>query len=261
MTRFFTKILVLIFLGSICVSCVSSEKLVYFQDLSEGQMLLDTIQKSSKIQPDDLLSIVVSAYDLNAVRPFNLISETRPTQEVSGVTINNTNQQQAYLTAQDGTIDFPVLGRIKVAGLTRTELSAMLGKRISEYVKDPIVTIRILNFKVSLLGELNRPGTYNFEGERLTLPAALGLAGDMTVYGRRDNVLVIRDDGKTKNYKYLDLRSADILNSDYYYLQQNDVVYVEPNRAQVQSSSFNRNTAVYVSVASLLLSAMAIIFR
>jgi len=243
------------------VSCVSSEKIVYFQDLSEGQMLLDTIHNTSKIQPDDLLSIVVSAYDLNAVRPFNLISEARPSNEISGITYSNNNQQQAYLTAQDGTIDFPILGRIKVAGLTRTELSDLLSKRISEYVKDPIVSIRILNFKVSLLGEVTRPGTYNFEGERLTLPAALGLAGDMTIYGRRDNVLVIRDNGKTKDYKYLDLRDADILNSEYYYLQQNDVVYVEPNRAQVQSSSFNKNTAIYVSIASLLLSAMAIIFR
>lgn len=261
MSRFFSKVFILCLLASMGVSCVSSEKIVYFQDLSQGQMLLDTIQKSSKIQPDDLLSIVVSAYDLNAVRPFNLISETRPTIESSTVAYNNSNQQQAYLTAQDGTIDFPILGRIKVAGLSRTELSEMLSTRISEYVKEPIVTIRILNFKVSLLGEVTRPGTYNFEGERLTLPAALGLAGDMTIYGRRDNILIIRDDGKTKNYKYLDLRSAEVLNSDYYYLQQNDVVYVEPNRAQVQSSSFNRNTAIYVSVASLLLSAMAIIFR
>lgn len=261
MKRYFIKLLVVVFLSILGVSCVSPKKIVYFQDLSEGQRVLDTLQKSSKIQSGDLLSIVVSAYDLNAARPFNLISETRPTPEVSGISINNTNQQQAYLTAQDGTIDFPVLGNLKVAGLSRTELSEMLTKRISEYVKDPIVTIRILNFKVSLLGEVNRPGTYNFEGERLTLPAALGLAGDMTIYGRRDNVLVIRDDGKTKQYEYLDLRSADVLNSAYYYLQQNDVVYVEPNRAQVQSSSFNRNTAVYVSVASLLLSAMAIIFR
>ena len=262
MRQFLIRFFILSVLVTVGVSCVSSEKIVYFQDLSEGQRLLDTIQKNSKIQPDDLLSIVVSAYDLNAVRPFNLMSETRPAMETTtGLSYNANNQQQAYLTAQDGTIDFPVLGNIKVAGLTRTELSDMLTQRISEYVKDPIVTIRILNFKVSLLGEVNRPGTYNFEGERLSLPAALGLAGDLTLYGRRDNVLVIRDDGKTKNYKYLDLRSADVLNSEYYYLQQNDVVYVEPNRAQVQSSSFNRNTAIYVSVASLLLSAMAIIFR
>ncbi len=262
MKRYFIKLLVVVVLATLGVSCVSPKKIVYFQDLAEGQRVLDTLQKNSKIQPDDLLSIVVSAYDLNAVRPFNLISETRPATSMSETFSNNSNaQQQAYLTAEDGTIDFPVLGNIKVAGLSRTELNLMLTKRISEYVKDPIVTIRILNFKVSLLGEVNRPGTYNYEGERLTLPAALGLAGDMTIYGRRDNVLVIRDDGKTKQYEYLDMRSADILNSDYYYLRQNDVIYVEPNRAQVQGSSFNRNTAVYVSVASLLLSAMAIIFR
>lgn len=208
-----------------------------------------------------MLSIVVSAYDMNAVRPFNIISETRPSPETSGITFSNNSQQQPYLTAEDGTIDFPVLGRIKVAGLTRTELSEMLGKRISEYVKDPIVTIRILNFKVSMLGEFNRPGTYTFEGERLTLPAAMGLAGDLTIYGRRDNVLVIRDNGTSKEYKYLDLRSADVINSEYYYLQQNDVVYVEPNRAQVQGSAFNRNTGVYISVASLLLSVLVIIFK
>src|SRR5690606_6228548 len=163
MTRFFSKVLILLIAGTVGVSCVSPKKIVYFQDLSQGQMLLDTINKSSKIQSGDLLSIVVSAYDLNAVRPFNLISETRPSTEYSGVTINNTNQQQAYLTAQDGTIDYPILGRLKVAGMTRVELSEMLGQRNSEYVKDPIVTIRILNFKVSLLGEVNRPGTYNFE--------------------------------------------------------------------------------------------------
>lgn len=262
MRQFLIRSVLFTLLATIGVSCVSSKKIVYFQDLAEGQRLLDTIQKSNKIQPDDLLSIVVSAYDLNAVRPFNLVSETRPALETSsGLSYNPNNQQQAYLTAQDGTISFPVLGTLKVAGLTRTELSEMLTRRISEYVKDPIVTIRILNFKVSLLGEVNRPGTYNFEGERLSLPAALGLAGDMTIYGRRDNVLVIRDNGKSKSYNYLDLRDAAALNSEFYYLQQNDVVYVEPNRAQVQSSSFNRNAAIYVSVASLLLSAMAIIFR
>lgn len=262
MLRFNTKILILFILGAVSFSCVSSKKIVYFQDLSEGQAILDTIQSASKIQPDDLLSIVVSAADLDAVRPFNLISETRPAIEgTTGINYSSNAQQQAYLTAQDGTIDFPVLGRIKVAGYTRTELSEILRERISEYVKDPIVTIRIVNFKVTLLGEVAMPGTYHYNGERLSLPAALGLAGDMTMYGRRDNVLVIRDDGKKKQFEYLDLRDSEVLNSPFYYLRQNDVIYVEPNRAQVQSSSFNKNTAIYVSIASLLLSAMAIIFR
>lgn len=241
-------------------SCVSRQKIVYFQDLETRGALMDSVRNNIKIMPNDLLSILVSSYDLNAVRPFNLVTESRPGIDNYGVSYNNT-QQVGYLVAPDGNIDFPVLGSVEVAGLTRNELSELLVARISEYVKDPIVTIRITNFKVSVLGEVARPGTYNIQGERLTLPEALGLAGDLTIFGRRDNVLVIRDDGETKQYKYLDLRDSEVLSSDYYYLQQNDVVYVEPNNAQIQSSSFNRNTSIYISIASLLLSVMVIIFR
>ena len=253
--------MLLAFVLALGVSCVSREKIVYFQDLEQRKALVDSVQNSFRIQPNDLLSIVVSAYDLNAVRPFNLVSEARPGTDLSGTTVNSNTQQQGYLTAEDGTIDFPVLGRVKVAGLTRTELSELLVKRISEYVINPIVTIRIVNFKVSILGEVARPGTYNVQGERLTILEALGLAGDMTIFGRRDNVLVIRDNGTGKEYKYMDVREASILNSDYYYLQQNDVIYVEPNNAQIQGSSFNRNTSIYISIASLLISVLVIAFR
>ncbi|MAP80998.1 MAG: sugar transporter [Aequorivita sp.] len=260
MKRIISNGLLLLLVVVLGASCVSRQKIVYFQDLEQQNALVDSIENSFKIQPNDLLNIVVSAYDLNAVRPFNLISEARPSMGNSNFVSTN-SQQLNYLTAEDGTIDFPVLGRIKVAGLTRTELSEYLVERISEYVKDPIVTIRIVNFKVSVLGEVARPGTYNIEGERLTLPEAISLAGDMTLYGRRDNVLVIRDNGNSKEYKYLDFRDSSILNSEYYYLQQNDVIYVEPNNAQIQSSSFNRNASIYISVASLLLSTLVIIFR
>lgn len=260
MKLFFSKILLLSIILSLGVSCVSRKKIVYFQDLEQRKALVDSVQNSFKIQPNDLLSIVVSAYDLNAVRPFNLVSEARPSLDLTNQTNNNT-QQQGYLTAADGTINFPVLGSIKVVGLTRTQLSELLSKRIAEYVINPIVTIRVLNFKVSILGEVIRPGTYNVEGERLTLPEALGMAGDLTIFGRRDNVLIIRDNGTTKEYEYLDMRNSSVLNSDYYYLQQNDVVYVEPNNAQIQSSIFSRNTSVYISVASLLISVLVIAFR
>lgn len=260
MKNFFTKILLMIIILVLGSSCASRKDIVYFQNMEQRQAVMDKITYSFKIQPNDLLSIVVSAYDLNAVRPFNLVSEARPSTDITGVTYNNT-QQQGYLTADDGTIDFPVLGRIKVEGLTRTQLSELLVTKISEYVKDPIVTIRIVNFKVSVLGEVTRPGTYNVDGERLTLPEALGLAGDMTIFGRRDNILIIRDNGGTKEYKYLDLRDAEILNSPYYYLKQNDVIYVEPNNAQVQSSSFNRNSTIYISIASLLISVLVIAFK
>ena len=175
-----------VLLAALMASCVSREKIVYFQDLGERKALIDSVQNSFKIQPNDLLSIVVYAYDLNAVRPFNLLS---------------------------------------------------------------------------ILGEVARPGTYNVQGERLTLPEALGLAGDMTIFGRRDNVVVVRDNNSTKEYKYIDMRESDFMNSKYYYLQQNDVIYVEPNNAQVQSSSFNRNTSIYISIASLLISVLVIAFK
>jgi len=119
----------------------------------------------------------------------------------------------------------------------------------------------LMNFTVSVLGEVGRPGTYTVNGERIALPEALGLAGDLTIFGRRDNVLVVREQNGEKTYQYVDLASSESLNSDFYYLQQHDVVYVEPNKAQRQSSSFNRNTSVYVSMASLLISVLVIIFR
>ncbi|AFL82346.1 periplasmic protein involved in polysaccharide export [Aequorivita sublithincola DSM 14238] len=259
MKGFVAKVLLLLMIMVLGASCVSRKRIVYFRDLEERKALVDSVQNTFKIQPDDLLSIEVSAYDLNAVRPFNLGGGSRlPTDGPSGAT---TSTQQGYLTAQDGTINMPVLGTIKVAGLTRAELSDLLVKRISEYVISPIVTIRIMNFRVSVLGEVGNPGTFNVQGERLTLPEALGLAGDMTLFGRRDNLLVIRDNGTTKDYKYLDIRESSFLNSDYYYLQQNDVVYVEPNYAQIQGSSFNRNTTLYFSIISLLISVLVIAFK
>lgn len=244
------KLMILLLIGSSLASCVSRKKIVYFQDLEKQQGLLEDIQNSFKIQPNDLISIVVSAYNMDTVKPFNLMDARE-----SGAL------QQPYLTAEDGTIDFPVLGKLKVAGLTRSELSAMLIERISEYVISPIVTLRVLNFKISILGEVNSPGTYSADGERLTIPEAIGMAGDLSIYGKRDNILVIRDNGGKREYKYLNMLDSDILNSPYYYLKQNDVLYIEPNNAQIQGASFNRNTTVYISVASLLLSVLVLVFK
>ncbi len=244
------KLIILLLIGSSLASCVSRKKIVYFQDLEEQQGLLEDIQNSFKIQPNDLISIVVSAYNMDSVKPFNIVDAT-----ASGAT------PQPYLTAEDGTIDFPVLGKLKVAGLTRSELSEMLIGRISEYVINPIVTLRVLNFKISILGEVNKPGSYTADGERLTIPEAIAMAGDLSIYGQRDNILVIRDNGGKREYKYLNMLDSNILNSPYYYLKQNDILYIEPNNAQIQGASFNRNTSIYISVASLLLSVLVIVFR
>lgn len=241
-------------------SCASSSDVLLFQDIEQLENYGDAQRNNPKIQEDDMLIITVSAADMEAVRPYNLMIETRPTYS-SYSNISSNSQQQTYLVDSDGNIHFPILGKLQVAGKTRAELTDFLVDRIAQDVKNPIVNIRIVNYKVTVLGEVNRPGSYTIEGERVTLPEALGLAGDMTIYGKRKNIVILREVEGKNEHKIVDLTSIESLHSDYYYLKQNDVVYVQPNGAQIQSSKFNRNASVYVSVASLLLSVMVLIFK
>ncbi len=257
----YIPVLLLVLGISIFTSCVPRKDIVYFQDIEKLAKNSESNPIPITLKPNDLLSITVSAANLESVRPFNVMIEARPPIGTNDVVYSNNVQQAGYLVDIAGNIYFPVLGTIHVEGLSPKELHDKLTEELKTYIKDPIVNIRILNFQVSILGEVGRPGTYTVSGERITLPEALGLAGDLTIYGRRDNVLVVRENEGKKSYEYIDLRSSDFLDSKYYYLQQNDVVYVEPNKAQRQSSSFNRNTSVYISIASLLLSVMVIIFR
>lgn len=242
-------------------SCASPENILLFQDIESLETYSEAQRNNPTIREDDLLIITVSAADMDAVRPYNLLLETRPTYGSNNFNLSNNSQQQTYLVDSDGNIDFPILGRQQVAGKSRAELVDHLRDLIAKDVRDPIVNVRIVNYKVTVLGEVNRPGSYTIEGERITLPEALGLAGDMTIYGKRKDVIILREiDGK-KEHKIIDLTTVASLQSDYYYLKQNDVVYVQPNNAQVQSSKFNRNATVYVSVASLLLSVLVLIFK
>uniref|UniRef100_UPI000590DBF1 polysaccharide biosynthesis/export family protein n=1 Tax=Psychroserpens mesophilus TaxID=325473 RepID=UPI000590DBF1 len=166
--------------------------------------------------------------------------------------------RQTYLIDPDGNIEFPILGTIKLGGLTRVEATDMLKTRIGEYVKEFIVNIRLINFTITVLGEVNRPGTYTVQNERISMTQALGLAGDLTIFGKRDNIFLIREiDGK-KKYAKFDLRSINVVNSQTYYLTQNDVIYVEPNNAKIKSSSYNPNTGVLISAISTLATITAI---
>lgn len=242
-------------------SCASPKNVLLFQDIDSLEQYSKSQQNNPTIREDDLLIITVSAPDMEAVRPYNLMIETRPTYTSSSTAIGSRSQQQTYLVDNEGNIEFPILGRLHVAGMTRSEIVDHVRSLIMKDVKDPIVNVRIVNYKVTVLGEVHRPGSYTIDGERVTLPEALGLAGDMTIYGKRDNIIVLREvDGK-KEHEIIDLTSIKFLNSDYYYLKQNDVVYVSPNSAQIQSSKFNRNASVYVSVASLLLSVLVLVFK
>ena len=228
--------------------------------MDELQSELDAAKTNLKIQPNDLLTITVSAANIEAVQPFNLPVTSAPRVGEPG-SVGGNMQLQTYLVDSDGNIEFPVLGTVHVSGLTRQELVEKLKQEISKYVQNPIVNIKIINFQVTVLGEVNRPGTFTVPDERLSLSKALGLAGDLTIYGRRDNVMILREIGDTKEYSYVDLTQSDFLNSPYYYLQQNDVVYVEPNSAQMQGASYNRNASVYISIASVLISLIVVIAR
>lgn len=244
----------------ITLSCVPRKRIAYFQGLDKIQNSDINFQPVT-FKPNDVLSITVSASNLESVIPFNLMVLSRPLTSSREMMSSTNTQEVGYLVDHTGAINFPVLGEIHVEGLNTKQLRELLTTKLKEHIKDPIVNVRIMNFSVSILGEVTRPGTFVISGERIALPEALGLAGDLTIFGRRDNVLVVREFEGKKSYQYLDLTDSQVLNSEFYYLQQHDVVYVEPNTAQRQSSSFNRNAPVYVSMASLLLSVLVIIFR
>lgn len=261
MIRNLPLLIIYIALPLMLFSCASPKNVLLFQDIENLEQYSKSQQNNPTIREDDLLIITVSAPDMEAVRPYNLMIETRPTYSNNNLRLSSNSQQQTYLVDSDGHIELPILGRQHVAGKTRAQLVDQLRNLILKDVKDPIVNVRIVNYKVTVLGEVNRPGSYTIEGERVTLPEALGLAGDMTIYGKRKDVIVLREVGGKRTHEILDLTSVESLNSDYYYLKQNDVVYVSPNSAQVQSSKFNRNATVYVSVASLLISVLVLVFK
>tara|TARA_R110002020_G_scaffold417571_1_gene626724 strand:- start:27606 stop:28400 length:795 start_codon:yes stop_codon:yes gene_type:complete len=260
--KIFIKILFLIGILFTAFSCVSRKDIVYFQgmELAE-QQLIDNSDKSLTIRPNDLLTISVSAPEQEAAIPFNLPVVGAGNAMSNTLSISGTPQLQSYLVNSDGTIEFPILGVVKAEGLRRQELATILKEKISKYVQEPMIIIRIVNFQISVLGEVTRPGTFDISDEYISLPQALGLAGDMTIYGLRENVLVMREEKGKTTHAYLDLTDAKIINSPFYYLKQNDVVYVEPNSAQRQSSSYNRNSSVYISIASVLVSLIVLITR
>ena len=162
-------------------------------------------------------------------------------------------EQVDYLVDKDGSIDFPVVGKVKIAGLSGEEVKALLRDKLSDYLKEPIINIRLRNFTISVLGEVHRPGTYPVDGERITIMEALGFAGDLTIKGKRENVMVIRDFDGTKVYTRIDLTKKEALSSPVYYLTQNDVVYIEPNKSAITASALDNRATIAVSIASILI--------
>jgi len=239
--------LVLFFLSILSVSCVNTKKIVYFNNVQDTTLKSTDVNIESVIQKNDLLNISVSSLNPEASLVFNLPSQAASASSLSvatnpmgGVSSGGGAQQTlGYLVSTEGTIKFPVLGTIQAAGLTKKQLEQNLTTSLTEkkLLVDPIVNVRFLNFRVTVLGEVARPTTINVGNEKISVLEALGLAGDLTIYGKRDNVLLIREEGPNKVIHRINLNSEKILSSPYYYLKTNDVVYVEPNTTKVASNS------------------------
>jgi len=248
-------------------ACGSTHKIAYLKDADNvSQYDLDKTARiyEAKIMPKDVLTISVNTTVPEAAAPFNLGSSAGSgVVSTGGVTVTGA-ELQTYIVDNQGCIEYPVIGKLKVLGMTRVELQDLIKSKIHPgYITEvPVVNVRFKNYKISVLGEVAKPGSYTLMNEQCTIFDALAMAGDLTIYGKRNNVLLIREDatGK-KSISRINLQSASLLtNLDIYYLQQNDVLYVEPNKTKAKTSSIGASTTITISVISTLVSVATLLF-
>ncbi len=250
--------LFLILFASVLFSCVPAKDVVYFQGIDNANSST-SVNYEPVIKADDILYINVSTLDPKAAEPFNLGNTEG--QGTGGAGGGVQLQRLTYLVKNDGTIQFPVLGTLKVGGLTKAEVTHLVSSRISEFVKDAVINIRIMNFKISVLGEVNSPGSFVITNERITIPEALALAGDMTLFGKRENILLIREVQGVKSTLRLDMTNPEIINSPYYYLTQNDVLYIEPNKRKINSTAIGPNILAGISILGFAITTVLLLTK
>ncbi|TLV02393.1 polysaccharide biosynthesis/export family protein [Dyadobacter luticola] len=255
-TRFFPKSACFLLLISLVIikgttSCVSPKTIVYFQGDTTKFSTSPIVQNYvPTIQKNDMLSIIVGSLNAEANEIFNAPNRYASASASYGTMATAAVQPFGYLVDSDGNIELPLIGKVKVEGLQIKVAADTLRSRLQLYLKEPSVTIRNINFKVSVLGEVRSPAVYNIPDEKITLPEVLSLAGDLTIYGRRNNVLIIREENGNRQYARVDLTSRDIFNSPYYYLHKNDVIYIEP--AKVKINTTDRTLQLAPLVVSLI---------
>ena len=231
------------------VGCGSSKEVAYWQNIDSISLAASKGLFDAKIMPKDELTILVQTTDPLTSEPFNL----RSTGQTS-----SKNQITGYLVDNDGMINFPIVGKIHVAGLTKTECEDLIKSKIQPYLartENPLVSVRTSSYRITVIGEVNRPGVIPVATEKISLVEALAEAGDMTIYGKRDNVLLVREDKSGEKHKVrLNMNDANIINSPYYYLQQNDVIYVEPNKVKARNSIIGSSTSLWFSFVGIVTS-------
>ena len=214
--------------------------------------------------PKDILTITVNTVNPEAAAPFNLIVRNTLNSTSSSIGTSG-GSLQTYLVDNEGGIEFPVLGRVMVGGLTKRECEKLIHDKILPYLnaaENPVVTVRMSSYSISVLGEVTRPGSYQVSREKINVLEALAQAGDLTIYGVRENVKLIREDAKgQKQIYHINLNDANLLTSPYYYLQQNDIVYVEPNKVKARNSSIGQSTTLWISATSILISMASLLYN
>ncbi len=275
MKRTFYQYVFLCTVVLICLSsCVQQKQIAYFQKaLNQPDTLAVALAYIPRIQPGDILAIPIGSLNPIASSFFNPFS-AMPVTSDNTTSANPTNPSPGsgsgssgsgaspslvqsvapgYLVDANGCVEIPILGTVKIAGLTTIEAKELIKNKLKQHLKEPTVYVRFLNYKISVLGEVMRPSVYVIPNETITLPEALGLAGDMTIFGRRDNVLVIRDTNGKKEFGRVNLNSRDLFNSPYYYLHANDVIYVEPGKGRIaQTDKIYQLLPVILSALSLI---------
>ena len=254
-------------LGILLVSCSAQKRVWYLQDAQPFTPEQIAENGQIRIKPLDRLTIVVNSKDPELAALFNL---TRVQQRVGSTGLNNSNNNgeiSGYTLDDKGAIDFPVLGNLTVAGMTRSQIAALVKQRLKEenLVNDPVVTVEFMNLSFSVLGEVKTPGKYSISKDYITLLEAISMAGDLTIYGKRDAIFVIREEKGERVTHWVDLRSCDLFKSPVYYLKQNDVVYVQPNKVRAGQSTLNENSVksvgLWISIGSFLTSLGVLLFK
>lgn len=238
-------------------SCSGSKQVAYFQNADSISYAASKVLYDAKIMPKDQLTITVITSDPKASAPFNLsVSNTVGTN--GQLSTGSVGSLQGYLVDNDGNIEFPVIGKLHVMGLTKTECEDLIKSKVSNYLSaeaNPIVTVRMSSYRVTVIGEVGRPGVVQVPTEKMSVIEALAQSGDLSIYGKRDNVMLIREDATgEKSVHRLNLNDANLINSPYYYVQQNDVLYVEPNSVKAKNSAIGNSTTIWFSFIGIVTS-------
>uniref|UniRef100_A0AB33JMF6 Polysaccharide biosynthesis/export family protein n=1 Tax=Prevotella sp. GTC17262 TaxID=3236797 RepID=A0AB33JMF6_9BACT len=256
---------ILLFVVTVLVlgSCSGAKNVAYFQNIDSISLQASKGLYDAKIMPKDMLTITVITTDPAVAAPFNL--SVQNTIGSGGQISGGYGSLQGYLVDNEGNINFPVIGKLHVVGLTKYQCQTLIKEKIAPYLaasQNPIVTVSMASYRVTVIGEVGRPGVVPVSTEKMSVVEALAQAGDLTIYGKRDNVMLIREDatGRKESHR-LNLNDANLINSPYYYLQQNDILYVEPNKVKAQNAAIGSSTTIWFSVVSILTSLASLIIN